>query len=289
MKRFFFLAFLASSFAFSAPPIYKTPFGTIETDVYYSSNPLHKNALDLYLPNTRNFATVVFIHGGSFVAGDRKEYHRIGEAFQREGIACAVVSYRLMSDSLWPAQPRDVARAIDWVAEHIASRGGDPSRLFVVGHSAGGHLAALVCSDPRYLHEYGMDLNEVSGCVAIGSMMSDGGSLDELSSGEQLRIFRTDPYFKIFGSTEQFANALPIKHVNSKMPPFLLLLGDQELYDPPKLESVREFVAECRDKRVQAQYKIIENRSHMGVIEQMVNADDPAFQSVVEFITSPHR
>jgi arylformamidase len=261
-------------------------YGTVEADIEYSSGHLQKNSLDLYVPFGSGFPVVLFIHGGSFVSGDRKDfpYVQIGENFQRNGIACAVMSYRLMSDSVWPAQPRDAAKAFRWLKENIAQYGGDPSKIYIVGHSAGGHLAALVCTDSTYLSELGMKLSDVAGCVSMGAMMSDAGSLAALSKEQERELFRNDWFFKIFGTKQDFVNSLPLRHVNGSMPKMLIMLADEERFDPPKERTVKEFLDAAAEKNVPASYHVLPDRSHMGTVEKMTEPSDPTLQRIISFV-----
>ena len=277
---------LISIFGFASPELTATPYGLIETDIAYSES--QKNSLDLYIPQQQKFPVILFIHGGSFVAGDRKDfpYAQIGETFQKSGIGCAVMSYRLLQDSVWPAQPRDAAKAIRWLKDHIADYGGDPDKIYIVGHSAGGQLAALICTDSTYIEEVGLTLSDIQGCVSIGAMMSDAGSLKLLTAAEEERLFQNDWFFKIFGSKQNFVNSLPIHHVNASMPKMLLLLADAELYNPPKEQTIIEFMDEAKKLRASVEYEILQNRTHMGTVEQMVDSSDPAVQKILSFISN---
>jgi acetyl esterase/lipase len=301
------LAFLVSA-ATAFPKLITTPYGLVDADVPYSS--LQRNSMDLYIPHQLDFSGVVgqkeeypaaefsgtkkpypvvlFIHGGSFVAGDRKEYPyaQIGEAFQQQGYICAVMSYRLMKDSVWPAQPRDVARAFRWLKENIREYGGDPQKIFIVGHSAGGHLAALVSTDSSYLHEAGASIRDIAGTVAMGAMMSDGGSLSTLTAQDEQSLFSNDWFFKVFGSKENFINSLPLRHVNPFMPRMLILLADSELYDPPKERTVIDFLAAADRSHANVQYMTLPNRTHMGTVEQMSDPSDPTIRSIIAFINA---
>jgi len=278
----FVLFFLELSI--SSPKLTATPYGVIDSDISYASS--DKNSLDLYIPTSQNFPVILFIHGGSFVSGDRKDYPyaQIGEMFQKLGIGCAVMSYRLLQDSVWPAQPRDVAKAIRWLKDNIDDVGGDPSKIFIVGHSSGGHLSAIVCTDTIYLTEVGMNLKDIAGCVSIGAMMSDGGSVAQLTEHEQRYLFSNDWFFKIFGEKEKFQRSLPINHINPSIPKMLLLLADEELYDPPKLQSVEEFVLLSKKYNTLTSYEIIPHRSHMGTVEEMVHPNDITVQKILAFI-----
>ncbi|MFZ4619626.1 MAG: alpha/beta hydrolase [Bacteroidota bacterium] len=281
-----FCVIIPQSLLFPANKSTLSIYGLVETDIAYTSNLVHKNSLDLYLPFAHKFPVILFIHGGSFVSGDRKDfpYAQIGENFQKNGIACALMSYRLSTDSVWPAQPRDVAKAFLWLKENIGQYGGDSTKIFIVGHSAGGHLAALVCTDSTYFAEVGLKLSEIEGCVSMGAMMSDAGSLSSLSKEQEQRLFRHDWFFKIFGNKKDFLNSLPIHHVNSAMPRTLLLLADEERYDPPKEQTVLEFVESAKQKNVHVEYEVLSHRSHMGTVEKMAEQSDPTMERIITFI-----
>ncbi len=278
--------FLTTVLLFGTNKTIVNTFGMVETDIAYSSLLIQKNSLDLYLPFVQKFPVILFIHGGSFVSGDRKDfpYSQIGENFQKRGIACAVMSYRLFEDSLWPAQPRDVAKAFLWLKENIGQYGGDSTKIFIVGHSAGGHLAALVCTDSSYFAELGLKLSDVRGCVSMGAMMSDAGSLRSLSAAQEQNLFRNDWFFKIFGSKKDFTNSLPIHHVNAAMPRTLIMLADEELFDPPKQQTVLEFVEAAKQKNVLVQYEVLPGRSHMGTVEKMAELYDPTLEKIISFV-----
>ena len=107
--------------------------------------------LDLYLPATRDWPVIVFVHGGNwdsgskdFRAGGADVYINIGRFYASRGIGVAVINYRLQPRARWPGQVDDVRAAVSWVRSHIVTRGGQPDRLFLMGHSAGTHLASLV-------------------------------------------------------------------------------------------------------------------------------------------------
>ena len=129
---------------------------SVQRDLAYGSDPAQK--LDLSVPLTKGFPTVIFVHGGSLTSGDKtdSDYGKVCEPFPSTGIACANVNYRLAPEHAWPAQPDDVAAAVAWVHANIGQRGGDPNEVFLLGHSSGATLVAVVASDERYLAKYRM-------------------------------------------------------------------------------------------------------------------------------------
>ncbi|PYQ15072.1 MAG: hypothetical protein DMH00_00035 [Acidobacteria bacterium] len=137
----------------------------VESDLPYVPGGGPKQQLDLYLPASRNFPSLLFVHGGSLSAGDRKEdpYLHVCEPIREAGIGCASISYRLFPLVGWPAPVQDVASAFAWLKQNIRSRGGDPERLFLAGHSSGCMLVALVGADPKYLETHGLMPRDVAG------------------------------------------------------------------------------------------------------------------------------
>src|SRR6185436_3705682 len=123
-------------------------------DISYREGPddeAAKHKLDIYLPQGNSNAPVLFfIHGGAWRTGDRSQYPPVGNRYAHEGYVTVVPSYRLAPKHPHPAQIEDVAAAFAWTVRHIAEYGGDTNRLYVGGHSAGGHLAALLTLDPKY-------------------------------------------------------------------------------------------------------------------------------------------
>ena len=128
---------------------------TLLADVRYGPDERHR--LDVFTPAAARGAPVVmFVHGGAFVRGDKTinegMYANVLHWFARQGFIGINVEYRLAPQAPWPGGAQDVARAVAWTHEHCESWGGDPDRLFLVGHSAGGTHAASYACDPALGH-----------------------------------------------------------------------------------------------------------------------------------------
>jgi acetyl esterase/lipase len=132
-----------------------------------TSNP--RQRLDVYVPRGGSgFPVVVFIHGGYWIAQDKDYfaplvglYGNVGRALARRGIGVVVLNYRLVPDVAFPEQLSDVVSAIRWTQDNVERYGGDPRRLVVAGHSAGGHMAALLALDPARLRTGGVDAGSI--------------------------------------------------------------------------------------------------------------------------------
>jgi acetyl esterase/lipase len=127
-----------------------------------------RQVLDVYAPDgAKNLPVVFWIHGGGWQAGDKSMVALKPKAFMDAGFVFVSISYRLLPSVDMGALTQDVASALGWVHKNIGSYGGDPTRLLVMGHSAGGQLAALMCTDDRYVKANGFALTMIKGCVPV--------------------------------------------------------------------------------------------------------------------------
>ncbi len=142
---------------------------TATRDVRYAPEPAHaRHVLDVYAPAGAKEAPVVFwIHGGGWQTGDKGLVQVKPHYFTAQGMVFVAINHRLLPTVEMGAIIRDVARAFAWVQANIAGYGGDPRRVLVMGHSSGAQLAALLCTDERYLKEHGLSLAPIKGCVPV--------------------------------------------------------------------------------------------------------------------------
>jgi alpha-beta hydrolase superfamily lysophospholipase len=130
--------------------------------------------LDLFLPRgLKDYPVVVLVHGGAWMTGDNRAcglYTSVGEFLASRGIGAVLPNYRLSPRIKHPSHVRDIARAFAWSHAHIAEHGGSPERMFLVGHSAGGHLVSLLTTDERYLKAEGLSTANIRGTVALSGI-----------------------------------------------------------------------------------------------------------------------
>ncbi|NBY02214.1 MAG: alpha/beta hydrolase [Planctomycetes bacterium] len=191
------------------------------TDIGYFEgvgNDTAKHKLDLFLPpNPENAPVFFFVHGGAWVQGDKNFfgiYSAIGRLAAQNGMIGVVISYRLTPKVKHPSHAEDVARAIAWTTKNIKKYGGDPERIILCGHSAGGHLVSLVSCDPNYLKTEKVNPSSIKGVISISGVYE----IPKILLGN---VFGNDPEKKI--------KASPITHVRKDLPPFLILCADKEL------------------------------------------------------------
>jgi acetyl esterase/lipase len=195
------------------------------------ANPAHeRQVLDVYSrQDAKNLPVVFWIHGGGWVTGDKANVHIKPKVFLDKGFVFVSTNYRLLPNVDMATIVHDVAKSVRWVHDHIAEHGGDPKRLLIMGHSAGAQLAALVCTDDRYLKAEGLSLGIVKGCVPV-----DGDTYDVpaiIETAETRRRVHGLPQAK-FGHREKFGNDSAkhrdfsaVTHVakDKGVPPFLIL------------------------------------------------------------------
>lgn len=140
----------------------------VKRDIPYVENGHARHVLDIYAPEGAKDLPVVFwIHGGGWQAGDKSDVETKPKWFLAKGFVFVSANYRLLPEVDMGTLIRDCAKAYGWVQKNIAARGGDPKRVLVGGHSAGAQLAAILCTDDRYLKEAGAGFDTLIGCVPV--------------------------------------------------------------------------------------------------------------------------
>ena len=181
---------------------------TTNTDPYIRE----RCRLDVYYPvGKKNFRTVVWFHGGGLSGGEK----HIPEGLKDKGIAVVAVNYRLTPRVKSPEYLRDAAAAVAWVMKNIANYGGDPDKVFVSGHSAGGYLAAMIGLDKSWLKVHGVDANQLAGIVPF--------------SGHAITHFSIRDERGIPGYRAVVDSLAPLYHVRPDAPQLVLITGDREL------------------------------------------------------------
>ena len=171
--------------------------------------------LDLYYPeDSSGFATVVFFHGGGLSGGEKF----IPEAWRERGIAIATANYRLHPRVSNPTYTEDAAAAVAWVLQHIEDYGGDPARIYVSGHSAGGYLTSMVGLDTTYLAVHGLHPDSLAGLIPF--------------SGHTITHFTVRQEEGLDWDDVVVDRYAPIQHLRPEAPPMLIITGDRdrELY-----------------------------------------------------------
>ena len=171
-----------------------------------------KCLLDIYYPsNQKNFATIIWFHGGGLTQGSKE----IPEALKNKGFCVIGVDYRLSPNVKSPKYIEDAAAAVAWVFNNISKYGGDASKIFVSGHSAGGYLTCMIGLDKKWLNAYNIDANKIAGLIPLSAQ-----TITHFTIRKERGIEDTRPI------VDEMA---PLYHVRPDAPSMCLITGDREL------------------------------------------------------------
>ncbi len=286
-------------------------------DVPYLADNNSRHTLDVFSPKgVKNAPVLIFVHGGGWVFGDKNMfgYHRsVGLFMASHGVVTVNVNYRLSPEVRHPEHVEDVARAYAWVRRNIANYGGDPDRIILCGHSAGGHIATLLATDERYLSNPNLGLKPedraaLRGVITLSGVYrvptaeestriladfvshfpipSDSTSyvalrivaVNLIRRSNNINVFRL-----VFGDDpDVIRSASPLTHVHKGLPPFLVLYAE---YDLPLLADMAQvFGALLRAAGVDVDLNRIDFSSHETILFRLYREKDAVSELVLKFI-----
>ncbi|MDB5964798.1 MAG: alpha/beta hydrolase [Polaromonas sp.] len=258
---------------------------TVATDTYrraeglaYGPDP--RQQVDVYQPKASPASPpmVVFFYGGSWSSGDRADYRFVGEALASQGIVTVVADYRLSPAVNYPVFVQDSAAATRWAFDHARDYGVDPSRIFVMGHSAGAYNAAMLALDKRWLEAVGLSPARLAGWIGLA------GPYDFLPIGDR----KTQVAFS-WPNTPPDSQAL--FHASRASPPALLLAPVHDSVVDP----VRSTVAMARrlkDAGVRVDSELFEGVSHVTLVAALASVlrgRAPVLERVTTFVKAPRQ
>ncbi len=247
-------------------------------DLPYASDSAYKHRLDLYLPADRGDAPlVVFVHGGAFMQGDRSDVAAVGAAFAAQGLATAVVSYRLYPDANVEGSTQDVALAVAWLLRNAAAYGLRGDRVILVGHSAGAQIVALLGTNGQFLRAAGTDLHAIAGVFAVSGAYDLRDLSDEPDSWQ-----RVDGH--IYGETPRDrARVSPSQHIDPDTPPTEIACGSEE-DNPGSCDRAAYFERKLLAAGVWTHLIRENGASHMGMLRALIDPRDPLNEELHDFI-----
>ncbi len=222
----------------------------VAADVAYGSDP--RQTLDVYAPEGVSRAPViVFFYGGSWNSGRRQDYAFAAKALASRGFVVVVPDYRLVPQVRYPAFVEDGAAAVAWTVANIARYGGDPARIGVSGHSAGGYIAILLALDGRWLAAAG-----VPGAIKAGVGLAGPYDFYPFEAGGAAEA--------AFGQAPDPRQTQPISFARAEAPPLLLLTGDEDTTVKPR--NATALAAALTALKSPVTVKTYPNIGHIGII-----------------------
>lgn len=229
--------------------------------------------LDVYEPRGAHTErpVVVFWYGGSWLRGERSQYRFVGAALAQAGFVTVLPDYRLFPEVRFPAFLDDGARAVAWVQQHAKEFGGDPTRIVLMGHSAGAHMAAFLALNDDYLKRAGARPESIVGLIGL--------------SGPYVLNPNSSVLHEIFSSPYSIADWQPIRFVDASAPPALLVHGRDD--DVVSVEQTRELSEALKRNNVHVETEILDGRDHpdtVAAFSLVLRYRAPVLEETVQFI-----
>ena len=262
----------------------------VKRDIPYADPADKRQVLDVYAPdNAKGLPVVFWIHGGGWETGDKSDVKSKPQAFADKGFVFVSINYRLLPDVDMATLIGDVAKSFRWVHDHIAEYGGDPNRVLVAGHSAGAQLAALICTDERYLKAEGISFDVLIGCVPVDGDTNDIPAIIETAE-TRWRVHHLPPakfgHREKFGNDpEKFRDFSAVYHVakGKGIPPFLILYVAGH---PDTSAQALRLGAVLKDAGIATTLFGAKETTHNKLNENLGLPDDPATRALFEFAAS---
>lgn len=242
-----------------------------------------RHVLDLFFPpeenRNSNFPILIFIHGGTWIYGNKDPYALLGRNMAHYGIMTANINYRLGNSVNFHKMALDCARAVKWVTENAYLYGGNSEKITISGHSAGGHLGALIGLNSDYFGKIGID-NSISKVLLIDAFGLNIGHMIKKHGDEFLshieKIFSKDP--------EIWKSASPLNFINSRKIPFYILVGGRSY--PMVLADNKYFTEKLKKVNEEVTFYEVPGKSHLEMISQFQKKDNLLYKQITNFIKS---
>ncbi len=267
--------------AFLACMLYLTTSCSIQKhkDLVYDKE--NQVKMDVFSPKkATNAPMLVFIHGGNWNSGKKSTYAFFGKQMAKHGVITAVIDYRMGPGVNIQQMAMDVARSVEWFKENGATYGGDKSRLFISGHSAGGQLAALVALNDEYFKKLKVD-NPIKGAILIDAFGLD--MYDYLS----LKSYASDSiYYSTFTTNpENWKAGSPIHYIHKNMPPLQIFVGGKTW--PAISRDNFNFWSKAKEFQQDLRFNTVKRKAHVRMILQFANPWNRNIDKVLKFIEDP--
>ena len=247
----------------------------LQSDLAYGD--LARQKLDVYspvAPVSDPAPVIVFFYGGSWNSGDKADYRFIAQRLAAKGYTVVIPDYRLYPAVKFPTFLEDGALALKWVQDHSVSTGGDAQRIFLMGHSAGAYNAAMVALDTRLTAKVGFDRRRLKGVIGL--------------AGPYDFKLNTDLLRGVFGSASDPAETQPINFTNTKAPPMLLLIGeDDKTVEPRNSESLARHLRENGNPVRLRRYAGEDHIDLVLDLSSFLNSSSPVLDAILDFLSDP--
>lgn len=219
----------------------------------------------------------VFIHGGNWNSGKKSTYNILGKKLAHKNLAAVIIGYPLSPKAGYHEMATDAAISVKWVKDNIQRYGGNPDKIFVSGHSAGGHLAALIAVKDSYFDTLQIP-NPIKGAVLI-----DAAGLDMYTYLKDENLKEGDTYINTFSLNQNtWKAASPLHHLHKGIPPMLIYEGGRTY--PSIIKGTKTFVKALKSMDAEYTYVVQKRKKHVAMITQFLNSWNPRYKEIRRFM-----
>ncbi len=235
--------------------------------------------LNIFAPHNRDTLknVLVFVYGGSWNSGKRSLYNFFGSRWARKNVVTVIIDYPKSPAANYDEMAMDIAKGVKWIKENIKQYGGNPDKIFISGHSAGGHLATLITVRNDYFDKVGI-VNPIKGNILI-----DAAGLDMYNYLKQENFSVDNHLIQTFTNDPQnWKAASPIYHLHIGMPPMLMYVGEKTY------SSIRQgndaFLRKLKDLNYNPACHILKGKKHIPMITQFIYTGNSRYKEIIEFM-----
>ena len=248
---------------------------TKEITYLQAGDSLPEKQLNVFAPKKAgNYPVMLFVHGGSWNSGKKEIYDFFGSRMARRKVVTVVIDYPLAPEYKVDAMEKAVVQAVNWTSENIAEYGGDPEQIFISGHSAGAHLAALVAMKaglfPEVTQLKGAILNDPGG-LDMDRYLADSG---QTTGKKHIRAFTDDPKF--------WKEYSPINFLGQTDVPLIIMEGGKTY--PSITQTIGIFRKAAAEKGVPMEYSFYRRKHHIPMMTQFFFTWTRGYKDVLRFI-----
>lgn len=260
----------------------------INEEVPYAEDGNPRHRLDIFMPaDARHVPVVFFVHGGYWNSQDKTYYREftglysnIGIALARQGIGTVVVEYRVSPETDIEGELEDMTEALSWAQGHIGLYGGDPTRMVLAGHSAGGHLVAWLGFERQFISDTGVEAGWIRGVVPMSPVLD----IKDMAATHDAEFNATTTY-PVFGKkSADWTRYSPNTYFKAKMPPSLFAIGEKDY--PYLLGQMAAARTRLQSLRAPASFLTLPGYRHEDLVLNFGKAGDPLMPAVVDFVRS---
>jgi acetyl esterase/lipase len=251
-------------------------------DISYTNDTQNeRNKLDVYysrkgLPGD----VLVFFPGGAWRSGNKNTYSYLGKNFVRKGLVTVIINYSLSPNQIYK-MAQDCTAAVLWVHRYISNYGGNPNRIFVMGHSAGGHLMELINADTRFFSQYGIK-NPIYGVILLDTFGLDMYEYLSEASPENDRYYNT--FIQVFSNDPRiWTQASPMRYLKNLRNPHLILIGERT-YPSIQTQNRRLFGKLTNSRQAPVEFYEIPRKNHSAMVASMFFSGNQQYDIILSFI-----